>query len=203
MTCVIEIWLPVAIIKYFWPFMPPPLSKVPVYCRSTRLWKLIAFYILLTLKLIAILRRLRLVPTKNNIWYLFIVEHPHFIIKWSRNCFWIKVHIMLRHFSVIMILWSSFIFVRDPSRHSLVDMRRFRIIYGTSHYVVKVLWSRLFRSLHKHCRPLHLLYALLFLKTYGIEHLSAQAESCDEKHFHTSSWFVIELLSRLITVRSP
>lgn len=49
-------------------------------------------------------------------------------------------------------------------------------------------------------RPVHLLWALLFLKVYGSEHTHRMIANVDEKTFRKWSWCFVHLLSDIDVV---
>jgi hypothetical protein len=72
---------------------------------------------------------------------------------------------------------------------------RFQSSFGTQPVVVADLWHRLMdcgrrRNRHK-CRPKHLLWALMFLKSYGKEMDMAARATCDEKTWRKWIWIVL------------
>ena len=86
--------------------------------------------------------------------------------------------------------------------------RRFRSLFGVSPLACSALWSRIMRSLPHGCRPIHLLWALLFLKVYAAENVSRSITGADEKTFRKWSWALLEIIANMNVVsfssaRSP
>ena len=79
--------------------------------------------------------------------------------------------------------------------------RRFRAIFSTKVRVCVMLWDRIGRKRPPGARQEHLLWALLFLKTYGTEHVNSMICSGDEKTFRKWSWKLVILPLELPIVR--
>ncbi|KAF0702403.1 hypothetical protein AaE_015956 [Aphanomyces astaci] len=85
------------------------------------------------------------------------------------------------------------------SSTSTTNARRFVALFGTTLYVTSVLWAKL----EPHPRggqPRHLLWALMFLKVYGTEHVHATIAAVDEKTYRKWSWTYIKALEDLTEV---
>jgi len=80
---------------------------------------------------------------------------------------------------------------------------RFSSWFGTGSIVVALTWCRLHFSgwlskTHDVSRPVHLLWALLFLQTYATEPtLAAQVGGVDKKTFQKWAWFYLEGVANL------
>ena len=81
--------------------------------------------------------------------------------------------------------------------------RRFRAHFGTTPTVCLIIWERLdpFESIlpyHRGVQFKHLLWALLFMKIYGTEHLhTSLVGGVDEKTFRKWSWIFIDAIADL------
>ena len=71
---------------------------------------------------------------------------------------------------------------RTSRKRTQSENRRFRAIFGTAVRVFVMLWERIGRKGPPGARQEHLLWALLFLKTYGTEHVNSMICPVDEKH---------------------
>ena len=63
------------------------------------------------------------------------------------------------------------------------------------------IWNAIRFDLPTGAKPKHLLYGLLFMKVYSIEHVHANMVGCDEKTFQKWAWVIIKCLSKMNTVR--
>ena len=80
--------------------------------------------------------------------------------------------------------------------------RRFQAFYGTYPFIAAILWYELavahpWTQRQNGCQPEHLLWALLFLKTYATENLLSAVIGTDEKTYRKWVWFILEGLSRM------
>ena len=97
--------------------------------------------------------------------------------------------------------WIALPLMRQARDLSLADYpRRFRALFGASPAVCSVVWSLASRSLPPKARPIHLLWALLFLKVYATEHANASLAGVDEKTFRKWAWALLESISNLDVV---
>ena len=91
----------------------------------------------------------------------------------------------------------------NPGRYSnKTRLRRFKGWFGTDAKIVALTWAGLFASgwlnYARHPKPVHLLWALLFLQTYSTESiLASQAGGVDEKTLRKWVWFYAEGIARL------
>jgi hypothetical protein len=90
------------------------------------------------------------------------------------------------------------------TRHNLsasvcVGLIRFRGLFGVSPETCSLLWNKIPQH-PEHATIVHLLYALLFLKCYAIEHLNRTITGVDEKSFRKWSWIYVNLLARINVV---
>lgn len=77
-------------------------------------------------------------------------------------------------------------------------VRRFRAFFGTTPIICSMLWSLCVTSfIAQRVMPVHLLWALLFLKQYNTEEVNATITGTDEKTFRKWSWLVISILADL------
>lgn len=91
---------------------------------------------------------------------------------------------------------------RAPGLHTVVHARRFRSLFGASPSVCSQLWALLAATRPASSKPVHLLWAMMFLKIYGSEHVHASLASVDEKTLRKWIWIFVILISRLPLVRS-
>lgn len=75
--------------------------------------------------------------------------------------------------------------------------RRYRACFGTSSHVCSLLWALLLPSLPGNATPLHLLWALFFLKIYSTEAHNASVANCDEKTYRKWAWKFIYAIADL------
>ena len=75
--------------------------------------------------------------------------------------------------------------------------RRFKKVFGVSAATCARLWNLCLPSLPSCALPIHLLWALYWLKQYSLEEVNAAFVSCDEKTFRKWCWIVVEELSNL------
>lgn len=74
-------------------------------------------------------------------------------------------------------------------------IRRFRSVFGTSPLVCAKLWIAL-NDHHETSVPVHLLYALTFLKLYQTEHVHRIiCDGVDEKTFRKYAWKYVYLMA--------
>lgn len=76
-------------------------------------------------------------------------------------------------------------------------MTKFSSVFGTTPSMCVVIWKRLLRSERLKCRtsPMHLLWTLLFLKTYGKESIMSTIVEADEKTVRKWVWHIAELIA--------
>ena len=99
-------------------------------------------------------------------------------------------------------LLHGLMLVKSPIHSSqTVSLRRFRANFGVSPIVCEKLWYLLIKfedvAERSRCTPTHLLYALLFLKTYGTEAQLKAVHGRDEKSFRNWTWTMLEHISNL------
>jgi hypothetical protein len=82
-------------------------------------------------------------------------------------------------------------FTKFKGRSIDVGMRKFRQLFGASPTTCSYIWGKLenSNSLPTNAHPIHLLYAMLFLKTYGTEELNSALATVTEKTFR--KWYKI------------
>ena len=91
----------------------------------------------------------------------------------------------------------------NVDRYNRAGLRLFRGNFGTTPAICSVIWTRLCNA-DAHpagTKPIHLLYALFLLRTYGTEAVLKSQTGRDEKTFHKWAWAYIELLADLDVVR--
>ena len=95
--------------------------------------------------------------------------------------------------------------IAKPSRRGagvqdrILDKRTSLMVFGCSLYVCSILWAYLtehLANLHG-ARPVHLLWALLFLKLYQCEEANAAMCSCSVRTFRKWVWIVVNALASL------
>ena len=80
--------------------------------------------------------------------------------------------------------------------------RRFRAFFGTTASICSRLWSLCSHILiAEGAMPVHLLWALMFLKQYNTEEVNASMAGCDEKTFRRWCWLVVHVLADIELVR--
>lgn len=91
-----------------------------------------------------------------------------------------------------MIARHHVIRIRTPNERNL---KRFKCLFGVSPWLVSIIWKRVFCEnppvTEVTLRPIHLLWSLLFLKTYASETLIASYIGKDEKTFRKYNWLVL------------
>ena len=95
------------------------------------------------------------------------------------------------------------IFKRNLGLSEIVANRRFRGLFGVSAEICGQIWSL---TQHQHLpgsQPRHLLWALLFLKSYANETVLSALTGADEKTQRLWIWRFIRAISRLDIVRLP
>lgn len=80
-----------------------------------------------------------------------------------------------------------------------VFLRRFKGFFGAPPVVISTMWGRLTHP--ERALPCHLLWALLFLKSYANEHQCAALCAVDEKTYRKWSWLFVRLMARAQIVR--
>lgn len=81
-----------------------------------------------------------------------------------------------------------------------VGRRRFISMFGVSAKICSILWGLIRLNLSEGSKPAHLLWALMFLKNYGIEESNRAILNADEKTIRKWVWNVIHSLSKLRVV---
>ena len=76
-----------------------------------------------------------------------------------------------------------------------VWLQRFRAHFCVTPSLCAEIWARL--AFQPSGKPIHLLWALLFLKTYSTEHVHAAFCQVDEKTFRKWAWIYIKLIEGL------
>jgi hypothetical protein len=83
--------------------------------------------------------------------------------------------------------------------------RRFKEFFGINAEICAKLWTLCLPLLPESASPVHLLWALYFLKQYNTEGVSASFANCDEKTFRKWCWIMIDILAmlELVSLHSP
>jgi hypothetical protein len=91
-----------------------------------------------------------------------------------------------------------------PRLSNRTNERRFRSMFGVPIEVVPALWLSCCEDERgvQGGKPRHLLWALLFLKLYSCEHVSAAMCRCDEKTYRKWAWIYVDKLADLKLVSS-
>lgn len=85
------------------------------------------------------------------------------------------------------------------SRSQKVKLRRFKSFFGVTPTVCSLVWLRI-KSNAPGSHPKHLLWGLLFLKQYSIEHIRRSIVNADEKTIRKWSWIFVKLISDMNVV---
>lgn len=86
------------------------------------------------------------------------------------------------------------------SLNNSVGERRFTSLFGTSPAMCSLMWGMLLEDLPEGGKPKHLLWALIFLKTYGTEHVMRACIGADEKISRKWIWQFVEAIANLDVV---
>lgn len=81
-----------------------------------------------------------------------------------------------------------------------IGHRRFRSFFGVSPLVASACWDLLEGKIPTGAKPVHLLWALCFLKKYDTESGNRGIMHVDEKTYRKWVWILVELLSELDVV---
>lgn len=76
-------------------------------------------------------------------------------------------------------------------------LRRFKSFFGVTPPVCSLIWLKIKDSAPIDSHPKHLLWCLLFLKHYSIEHIRKSILDADEKTIRKWTWIFTKLLSDL------
>lgn len=100
------------------------------------------------------------------------------------NLFWMEGLAIIKH---------------KAQNSTMTGYRKYITFFGVSPNVCAVAWKLLKRK-PQGSQPKHLLWSLLFLKTYNKEHVNASLAGADEKTFREWSWKFVKMLSDLRVV---
>ena len=75
--------------------------------------------------------------------------------------------------------------------------RAFFAHFGCSSDVISIVWQKIHRIKPRSCKPKHVLWALLFLKTYNSEDVLASRVGTNRKTFRKWVWTVLKLIQGL------
>lgn len=89
----------------------------------------------------------------------------------------------------------------DTDRSISLGYRKFRAFFGTSPIVCVAAWNILSQTRPPKSQPEHLLWALLHMKQYRIEHVNAALVGVTEKTFRKWCHIFINLLAKMTVVR--
>lgn len=96
----------------------------------------------------------------------------------------------------------SFKYIKHSAKKSVfIGYRRFKCFFGVSPEVCAIVWERIRDITPTGGEPKHLLWSLLFLKNYDVEHVRRSIIGCDEKTIRKWTWIVIHLLARMNVVQ--
>ena len=89
--------------------------------------------------------------------------------------------------------------IRSSNLSSLQTARKFKMTFGTTAIVCSIIWNliEIERKLPSRSSPLHLLFALFFLRKYETEEFSTILTSCTEKTFRKWVHIYVPLIADL------
>ena len=94
--------------------------------------------------------------------------------------------------------------LKDTRVGIMTTIRCYNAWFGADPIYVSIVWKMLVYIgwLDYGCQiiPVHLLWALLFLKVYSTEEVNAGRVKTDEKTFREQVWFILEGIAKLDTV---
>lgn len=101
--------------------------------------------------------------------------------------------------------WTGGQIGRKPRLSNNLAARRHNEMFGCSPFLCSLLWAFMVDGGHVTPRsglcPIHLLWALMFLKLYCTESVFAALCGCNEKTFRKWIWKVIIIIAELDVVR--
>lgn len=87
----------------------------------------------------------------------------------------------------------------NSDKSEAAGLRKFRAFFGISPKLCEIIWCQIedkpFGS-----KPKHLLWSMLFLKTYSTESINAAIVKADEKTYRSWVWRFVALLAGLSVV---
>ena len=83
----------------------------------------------------------------------------------------------------------------------LSGKRRFRAMFGVSTLVCSVIWNLFLHKIPDGASPVHLLWALMFIKVYASEATHRAISKADEKTFRKWSSRFVEIIANRKVVR--
>jgi hypothetical protein len=88
---------------------------------------------------------------------------------------------------------------RVPSSLSKQKFDSFRTYFGTFPLICSVLWAKVdpLNTISLRARPIHLLWALLFMKQYSTENFHGDIVGCDQKTFRNWAWLFVDAIESL------
>lgn len=88
----------------------------------------------------------------------------------------------------------------DRKLSKQTGLRRFKSFFGITPSVCSIIWDSLKNKIPAESAPKHLLWCLLFLKQYSVEHIRHTILNADEKTIRKWTWFYVKLLADLNVV---
>lgn len=85
-------------------------------------------------------------------------------------------------------------------RSDKIRLRRFKSFFGTTPRICAIIWAMLEHKRPSKSAPKHLLWCLLFLKQYNVEHTRRAILKTNEKTLRHWTWIYINLLADLDVV---
>lgn len=82
-----------------------------------------------------------------------------------------------------------------PLEAQVVSHRRFIVFFGVSVATCNQIWAAIRHGGPRRIKAVHLLWGLMFLKTYAVEEVHASIAAVDEKTFHFWVWRAIESIA--------
>lgn len=107
-----------------------------------------------------------------------------------------RIHVMRTAENALPLQACGFV-KRAKSLSKIVYERRFRARFGVTPKVATIVWNRIECTVLRRCSQMHLLWGLLFLKTYGSEHVNCSITKGDEKTFRKWFWIIVERIATL------
>ena len=80
---------------------------------------------------------------------------------------------------------------------------KFSSLFGVSAVVCAEVWNRIVSGIPRGARPIHLLWALFFLKSYSFETISSSFFGVTPKTFRKWCWVFVRAIADMEAVREP
>lgn len=115
----------------------------------------------------------------------------------------VKVYNFKEMESLTHLFWTEgLVYIKHNIANSgITANRKYRSFFGISPEVCAKLW-RLLTEKPTNSKPKHLLWSLLFLKCYNVEHVNASIVEVDEKTYRKWTWIFVNQLAELDVVGS-